>query len=259
LRANWTRPGNRYYQGTDACLSCLVAAGRFEEVLDVLDLDPHWRNPYYGVQALAGLGRVDDALEYARDSRGTFEAAGSRRSVLELCETILLEAGRNEEAYELFAFAASFRSTRLASYRAILAKYPDRDPAEVLTDLVARTPGQEGSWFATARRHGDLELALDLARRSACDPRTLNRAARDHLLSEPEFALECGVLSLHWVAEGEGYQIELGEVQAARDFALQAADALGRSEEVLARFREIARRDMSERALVRAALGALLR
>jgi hypothetical protein len=259
LRANWTRPGNRYYQGADACLSCLVAAGRFEQVLEVLELDPHRHHSYYGVQALAGLGRVDDALEYARNSRGPFGATRSRRSVPELCETILLEAGRNEEAYELLAFAASFRSTRLATYRAILAKYPDRDPVEVLTDLVARTPGQEGGWFATARRHGHLGLALDLARRSSCDPRTLNRAARDHLLSEPEFALECGVLSLQWVAEGEGYQIELGEVQAARDFALQAGEALGRREEVLARFREIAPRDVSERALVRVALAPLLR
>ncbi|MEN8151903.1 MAG: hypothetical protein ABFS86_18960 [Planctomycetota bacterium] len=259
LRANWARSGIRYYQGTDACLSSLVAAGRFEEVLDVLELDPHQGYTYYGVQALAGLDRVDDALEYAQRKRGPFGASTSRRSVVELCETILLEAGRNEEAYELLALAASFRSTRLATYRAILAKYPDRDPAEVLTDLVARTPGKEGSWFATARRHGHLELALDLARRSACDPRTLSRAARDHLLSEPEFAMECGVLSLHWVAEGEGYKIELGEVQVVRDIVLQAAEALGRSEGVLARFREIAQRDVSERKLMRAALAPLFR
>jgi len=43
-------------------------------------------------------------------------------------------------------------STYLATFRAILRKYPEEKPAKVLRDLVARTPGDEGKWFAAANR-----------------------------------------------------------------------------------------------------------
>ena len=47
--------------------------------------------------------------------------------------------------------------------------------------------------IATAREIGLFDLALELASRSPCDPKTLTRAARDYLETEPAFALGCAV------------------------------------------------------------------
>jgi hypothetical protein len=44
--------------------------------------------------------------------------------------------------------------------------------------LAARTPGEEGRWFAAAKPAGLYDQAIVLANRSPCDPRTLTRAAR---------------------------------------------------------------------------------
>ena len=57
------------------------------------------------------------------------------------------------------------------------------------TSLLATTPGEEGKWFATAREVKHFDLALELADRSHCDPKTLTRAAGDYLDSAPTLAL----------------------------------------------------------------------
>jgi hypothetical protein len=77
-------------------------------------------------------------------------------------------------------------------------KYPFKQAAEVLADLAADTPGEEGKWFAAAKDARLYDLALDLARRSPCDHRTLARAARDFAERRPAFAVEAGLLALHW-------------------------------------------------------------
>lgn len=69
---------------------------------------------------------------------------------------------------------------------------------------MASTPGEEGRWFATARSLKCYELALELARRSPTDPKTLTRVARDHCASEPAFAREAALLALHWLGAGFG-------------------------------------------------------
>jgi len=51
--------------------------------------------------------------------------------------------------------------------------------AQILSDLIAQSPGDEGKWFATAKDFGLYELALTLVRDCPCDPKTLARAARD--------------------------------------------------------------------------------
>ena len=47
-------PGN-YVRGTSACLSSLLAAGRHEEILEVMALQrfPFWHDREFGMQALA--------------------------------------------------------------------------------------------------------------------------------------------------------------------------------------------------------------
>jgi hypothetical protein len=86
----------------------------------------------------------------------------------------------------------------------IVRKYPQKDPERILRDLVARTPGDEGKWFAAAKEAGLWELAIELAKASPCDPKTPTRAARDFTESHPLFALEAGLMALHWLAKGYG-------------------------------------------------------
>lgn len=53
--------GHGYFKGTSACLASLLAAGRHEELLALLDRAPFkwWHYRRWGVQALAAQGGVD--------------------------------------------------------------------------------------------------------------------------------------------------------------------------------------------------------
>jgi len=73
---------------------------------------------------------------------------------------------------------AGKNSSYLASYRAIVRKYPHKEPAQILRDLIKSRLGDEGKWFVAAKEAGLLNLAIELAKHSPCDPRTLARAAR---------------------------------------------------------------------------------
>jgi hypothetical protein len=83
-------------------------------------------------------------------------------------------------------------------------KYPAQELQRILWDLVASTPGQEGKWFAAAKEAGLLEMAIELANQSPCDPKTLTRAARDFIDQNLVFALEAGLAALRWLGEGYG-------------------------------------------------------
>jgi hypothetical protein len=63
--------------------------------------------------------------------------------------------------------------TYLATFRAIVKKYPMKEPLEILEHLIADSPGDEGKWFAAARSAGFYEKAIELANSSPCDPKTL--------------------------------------------------------------------------------------
>ena len=49
---------------------------------------------------------------------------------------------------------------------------PEKDKSQILADLIATTPGEEGKWFATAKEIRLFEMALELVNRSPCDPKT---------------------------------------------------------------------------------------
>ena len=232
LVASWSDV-REYFHGTAACLSSLLAAGRHEELLGLLERAPitWWHYRRYGALALAAQGRPDEALEYAR---APLRLDDDLVDVAAVCERILLDAGRRDEAYQRYAFRANAQGTNLANFRAIAKRYPERDRAAILDDLVRASPGEEGRWFATARQLGRLDLAADLARRSPCDPKTLNRAARDHVGRDPEFALEVALASLRWLNDGHGYEVTGADVRAAYDLATRAAEALGRQTETRA-------------------------
>ncbi|WP_295446407.1 hypothetical protein [uncultured Thiodictyon sp.] len=226
VRLSWAPERHDYFRGTTACLSCLLTAGRHQELLDLIEIAPFlwWHYRRYGVRALAAQGQTDAAIAYAEASRGRND---NPVAIARACEEVLLAAGQSDEAYRRYAIAANQAGTHLATYRAIKKKYPDMAPRTVLDDLIASTPDDPGRWFATAKALGFLDLAADLARRSAVDIGTLLRAARDHLGTHPAFALEAATAALHWMTNGQFYEIKAGDVWQAASVAVQAAALTG--------------------------------
>lgn len=216
-----------YYKGATACLSALHRAERFEELLTVVVSNPSslWHYREWGVRALVGLGRKADAIQFAEASRGKWT---NDLAVDRACEEILLSSGLVDEAYRRYGVRAARGGTFLATYRSLAKRYPHKAPAELLADLVTTTPGEEGKWFAAAKDAGLLDEALALAGRTPTDPKTLTRAARDHVEEEPEFALGAGMAALRWLAAGYGYEITGADVWSAYASTLAAARVLGR-------------------------------
>jgi hypothetical protein len=226
LRTAWSepRPGN-YVKGTDVCLASLLAAGRHAELFSVLELKsrPIWPWRRYGIRALVAEGRLDDALSYAEDSRGLNIP---NPAVDTECEGILLAAGRRDEAYRQYSLTASVTSTGLATFRQLTKKYPEIDPAQILADL-ANSSGDPGHWFAAAKEAGYLDVAFNLAAAGRTDPRTLSRASRDFLESDPAFALRVGRLAVERILAGHGYEITAEDLTMAVSHFLAAATHLG--------------------------------
>jgi len=108
---------------------------------------------------------------------------------------------------------------------------------------VKTTPGDEGKWFAAAKEAGLYDEALALASRTPCDPKTLTRAARDLASEKPAFAARAGLLALHWLAQGYGYEISGADVWAAYNSAIKAAEKNGGASEM----RELIRKLVADR------------
>ena len=225
-------PGHGYFKGTSACLASLYAAGRFDELLALIDRAPFkwWHNRRWGVKALAAMGKKAEAIRYAEDSRGLNDPGWQ---IAEACEAVLLSSGLAEEAYRRYAIAANQGTTNLATFRAITKKYPHVPPEQVLRDLIAGTPGAEGKWFAAAKEAGMFELAAELAHTSPTDPRTLTRAARDFATEQPQFALNAALSALRWIARGHGYEITGADILDAAHALQQACTQAGLDEHAL--------------------------
>lgn len=218
--------GQGYFKGTSACLAALLAAGRHEQLLALLERAPFkwWHDRRWGVQALAAMGRKAEAIRYAEASRGLNDPGWQ---IAQACEGILLSSGLADEAYQRYAIEANQSTTNLATFRSIAKKYPSKPREQVLRDLIVSTPGAEGKWFAAAKDAGLLAVAIELATSSPTDPRTLIRAARDFAAEQPEFALASGMAALRWIARGQGYEITGVDVQQAYDALMQAASHAG--------------------------------
>ena len=232
LRSCWLDPSpGGYFCGATACLSCLLETGRYGELLDLLELPryPSWHYRRYGVEALLAMGRKAESVQYAEASRGMNEPD----SVIDqACEQILISSGLYEEAYRRYGLSAEVGNSYIARFRSVAKRYPMKDKLQILSDLIAATPGEEGKWFATAKELGFYDLALELANRSACDPKTLTRAARDYLDSEPAFALGSAIAALRWLSEGWGYEVTSVDVAEAYDRAMEAAARLNKVDDV---------------------------
>jgi hypothetical protein len=241
VRITWSnkrRAGGGYFKGTSACFSALLAAGRYQEILELLALSPYkfWHYRQWGVKALLAMGKKAEALRYAEASRDLNEPDPI---ISEACEEILLASGMLQEAYNKYAIRANQKTTYLATFRAITKKYPSKEPEQILADLVASSPGNEGKWFAAAKSAGLLREAINLASQSPCDPRTLTKAARDMKEKEPLFALEAGIAALRWLIAGYGYEISGMDVRDACKYSLEAATTIGCLQNTKNRIREM--------------------
>ena len=226
-----------FFSGTSACLSALYKAERYGELVEIAGGEHvFWPYKRWAVEALAAQGRRTEALRLAESSRGPWS---SDLEIDRLGEEILLSSGMVEEAYQRYGLSANRAGTYLVTFRAVARRYPDKEARTILTDLVETTPGEEGKWFAAAKSVGLFEEALGLARRSPCDPRTLTRAARDYAETQPGFAIGAGLLALHWLVEGYGYEITSADVWAAYDATMKAAMEQGNALEIEARIRDL--------------------
>jgi hypothetical protein len=213
-----------HFHGTPACLSALYRAERYEEILDILQVDAFWPYKIWAVRALAAMGKKSEAVLYAESSRGPWTPDGG---VDAICEEILLSSGSIDAAYEQYGLRANRGGTYLSTFRSVAKKYPHKSVGQILADLVRTTPGDEGKWFAAAKEAGLYDEALALARRTPCDPKTLTRAARDFTEQQPAFAVGAGLTALYWLVQGYGYEITGADVWAAYSSTMNAAEKNG--------------------------------
>jgi len=241
VRSIWSNKGSfAWFNGCDACLSCLLHAGRYQELLDLIERAPRmWHYRQWGVKALAAMGKQAEALRYAEASR---DINTDPAAIAAACESILIDSGLADEAYQRYAMKANKRNTYLATFRAIMKKYPHKEHRDVLADLVESTPGEEGKWFATAKSIGLYDEAIDLANRSPCTPQTLVRAARDMRESNPAFAMRAGITALRWMLAGCGYDLTGTDVLTALHFMMEAAARTGQQSEAITALRELMER-----------------
>lgn len=244
VRWAWTGPREefRYAKETIPCLAALFRAGRHAEILNLLALrsSRFWSYHRWGAKALLAMDRPEEAFRFVQASIGR---EGPEPEQAQVCEDILLAQGREEEAYRDWAFLANRAGTHLATFRAIQKRYPGKPPAVILADLVARSRGEEGKWFAAAKDSGLLQEAADLAQRTPCDPRTLTRAARDHVFTHPAFAVQCGLAAIYWLTQGYDFDITSADVWEAYRRTMEAGNNLGQAETTKAAAKRIVGRD----------------
>ncbi len=246
-----------FFKGTSNCLSALLAAERYDELLDLLEMAPYkmWHYRQYGVKALTALGMKAAAIRYAEETRGLND---NPSAVARACEEILLSSGFADEAYERYGLRANRAGTYAAWFRAVARKYPHKKTAEILEDLVTLTPGEEGKWFAAAKNSKLFDEAVALANRTPCSPQTLTRAARDFAEKNPDFAVEAGMAALRWLVEGYGYEVTGLDVQSAYSFTMKAAENAGVVPQAQERIRALVAAESSGDRFVTKVLGRQL-
>lgn len=240
VNAERRRGQHAFTRADSLCYSALFSAGRHDDLIKLMGGDPRpmWRDLLWVGRVMVARGEIDEAIEFMAKSVDPWTPMAGLAC---FAEGVLLNVGRRTEAYEKYALEANRATTYVATFRLIAGKYPEIDPDRVLSDLIATTPGEEGKWFATAKTLKRFELAMQLAWRSPCDPKTLIRAARDHVGKAPAFAAEVALAALHWICQGRGYELTSLDVQTAYRLAQEAGDALSQSDRVALRIQTMLR------------------
>ena len=243
-----------FFSGTTLCYSALFSAGRHDELLELLAADPHPIWPYlvWGARVLAARGQVDEAIAYVRECAGS---TTSLETIARFAEEQLLKAGRRAEAFDQYALLANRANSNLSTFRALAKKYPELAPDRLLGHLIASTPSEPGKWFASAKTLGLFDRAVALAWASPCDPRTLTRAARDHLAKRPAFSMQAALAALHWMSMGHGHELTGLDVLEAHRIAMEAAQATQNSEQAQVRIEQTLAADRPMSGWMRRSLG----
>jgi hypothetical protein len=144
-----------HFCGTFACLSSLYAAGQHQALLLLIDNAPfqYWRYRRWGVKALVAMGNKAAAIRYAKQTKDKDKISVATEIALS-CEEILLSSGFYAEAYNRYALIANRKTTPMATLRAIVKKYPQIAPGNILTDLIAAQPDSAGKLFTLAKDAG---------------------------------------------------------------------------------------------------------
>jgi hypothetical protein len=228
VRAAWTAPGFAHATLAPVCLSCLLEAGRYDELGALLALRQvrSWHDQRFAAEALLRQGRPEEALRFAEDLLAEGARSGEERRIARFCEIVLLQLGRGEEAYRRFALPTAAGITYLATWQTLAKRYLDRPPRDVLVDLIT-VHGRKGKWFAAAKAAGCLDLARECAADWEAEPRTLIRAARDLVETDPRFAADVAIVALDHLLAGRAYETGPSDAAAAATHLLAAARRLG--------------------------------
>jgi len=251
LWADWLLPTVReslgqgsssYFTGTDMCLSCLLYTGRYDELKTLVESQQFafWHYHQFWAKALLKQGKSEEALAYAQQILAQDRTKNDKPSIDRFCESVLIEMGRIEEAYETYGLSIPSYGTYLNIYRGICKKYPSIDRRKILLDCIERT-GSKGKWFAAAKTAGFLDIALECAHGSGASPDVLLRACRDFAEKEPECAVQVGIQGIvKLVTEVFYEEVYPFEVAQAYDLVEKVAVGSGRREEFKAQLgREI--------------------
>ncbi len=218
----------QYVTGTSICLSCLLEAGRYDELQELLAArrTKFWSWHRFGAEALVRQGLWEAAIAFAEGVRDTSKSRHDDNSIDCFCEGLLIQHGRTDEAYRKYGLRVASRTTNLAVYRALARQYPDRDRRQILLDLI-ESRGDKGKWFAAAKDEGFLDLALECAGTHGADPSTLVRAARDFGETEPRFAASVALMAIRQLLGGGGYNPPLSDAEGAVGYLFAAAQRIG--------------------------------
>jgi len=221
-------------------LSCLLEAGRYDELMALLALKKTslWFDMKFGAEALLRQGHEDQALAFAETLLKDGRQWG-HHDIAQFCEAILIRQKREEDAYRRFGLPTASGNTYLAMWRDLVKRYPDLDARRILVDLI-ESHGSKGKWFAAAKTAKYLDLALDCAAHSDAAPATLIRAARDFVIKEPAFAAQVGLHAIAHLLAGRGYEPSPLDIDEAVSHVIAASARIGPREPVLRELQRLA-------------------
>ena len=105
--------------GTSICLSCLLEAGRYDELQELLATPrmKFWSWNQFGAEALVRQGLWEAAIAFAEAARSSTNPGFSEISIDRFCEKLLIEHGRSDEAYRRYGLRGASGTTNLSVYR----------------------------------------------------------------------------------------------------------------------------------------------
>ena len=227
---------NQYSSGVDMCLSSLVYTKKYEELKSLLECDSRysWLYHKFWAKALVEQGKFQEAFDYAQHILFQQGTVNSQSEIDRFCESVLINMGKIEEAYEKYGLKVPSYGTNLNIYRGVCKKYPKIDKRKILLDLIGKS-GVKGKWFAAAKTAGQLEIALECAMAGNSDPNTLIRAMRDFADKDPEFAVKVGIEAVMRYLTGSFYDpVRPIDIQIAFKKLMDVADNNGNRQWVLA-------------------------